>query len=90
MFPQTKDFWYVALVEIGAYVSYCGSKWQEVQTGGKQLVIQQKLCCVRRCRDTAEGTCKEGKGVTRTKYQPCNGSREFNKVCDKDNKVAKK
>ena len=87
---KTKDFWYVALVEIGAYVSYCGSKWQEVQTGGKQLVIQQKLCCVRRCRDTAEGTCKEGKGVTRTKYQPCNGSREFNKVCDKDNKVAKK
>ena len=25
---KTKDFWYVALVEIGAYVSYCGSKWQ--------------------------------------------------------------
>ena len=26
-------FWYIALVEIGAYVSYCGSKWQ----GRKEL-----------------------------------------------------
>ena len=82
---NTPKFWYVALVEIGAYVSYCGSKWQEVETGGNQLVIQQKLCCVRRCRNTEEGgKCSEGKGVTRVKYQPCNGSREFNKNCDDD------
>jgi len=58
---------------------------QEVQTGGNHLVIRQKLCCVRRCRDTdEEGKCDEGKGTVKLKYQPCNGSREFNKNCDDD------
>merc|ERR1711981_185414 len=54
-------------LEICAYHSYCGLKWQEVQTGGKHLTLDQKLCCVR-------------KGTT-VKYRPCNGSRRTVKEC---------
>merc|ERR1712012_1167916 len=38
-FPSEPKFWFTALVEIGAYVSYCGTSWQEVSTGGKHLVL---------------------------------------------------
>ena len=32
--PAKPKFWYVALAEIGAYVSYCGRKWQGRRTCG--------------------------------------------------------
>merc|ERR1739846_184739 len=66
-YESPPKFWFTALVEIGAYHSYCGLKWQEVQTGGKHLTLDQKLCCVR-------------KGTT-VKYRPCNGSRRTVKEC---------
>merc|ERR1712038_387135 len=60
-YESPPKFWFTALVEIGAYTSYCGGDRQEVQTGGKHLTLDQKLCCVR-------------KGTT-VKYRPCNGSK---------------
>lgn len=66
-FESTPKFWFAALVEIGAYHSYCSTSWQEVQTGGKHLVLSQKLCCV-----------KKGDQV---KYRPCNGKRRTVKSC---------
>jgi len=67
------DLWYKALMEIGAYVSYCGNSWQEVQTGGEHLKLKQKLCCVKK------------PGGLPVKYQPCGGQSQFNKECkDKD------
>jgi len=65
---DTNKFWFKALVEIGAYVSYCGSTWQEVATGGKHLTLKKKLCCIK----------KPGEPV---KYRPCNGSKKFNQEC---------
>jgi hypothetical protein len=69
-FQTPPKFWFIALVEIGAYVSYCDQKWTKVQTGGKHLVIESKLCCIRRKKD----------GVI--KFRPCNGSDKFTKSCD--------
>merc|ERR1711878_123818 len=66
---KPNKFWFTALVEIGAYVSYCGTSWQEVQTGGKHLVLNEKLCCVR--------NRKSGQ----VKYRPCNGSKRASKSC---------
>ena len=66
-FASPPKFWFTALVEIGAYTSFCGGKWTEVQTGGKHLTLDQKLCCVR-------------KGTT-VKYRPCNGSKRTVKGC---------
>jgi len=66
-FESPPSFWFTALVDIGAYTSYCGGKWQEVQTSGKHLTLDQKLCCVR-------------KGTT-VKYRPCNGSKRTVKEC---------
>merc|ERR1712038_1195531 len=66
-FESPPSFWFTALVDIGAYTSYCGGKWQEVQTSGKHLTLDQKLCCVR-------------KGTT-IKYRPCNGSKRTVKEC---------
>jgi len=66
-YESPPKFWFTALVEIGAYTSYCGGDWQEVQTGGKHLTLDQKLCCVR-------------KGTT-VKYRPCNGSKRTVKEC---------
>jgi len=68
-FQSEPKFWFTALVEIGAYVSYCGTSWQEVQTGGKHLVLNEKLCCVR--------NRKSGQ----VKYRPCNGSKRASKSC---------
>jgi len=68
-FRSEPKFWFTALVEIGAYVSYCGTSWQEVQTGGKHLVLNEKLCCVR--------NRKSGQ----VKYRPCNGSKRTTKEC---------
>jgi hypothetical protein len=68
-FPSAPKFWFTALVEIGAYVSYCGTSWQEVQTGGKHLVLNEKLCCVR-SRKTGQ-----------VKYRPCNGAKRTVKTC---------
>merc|ERR1712098_1007542 len=65
---DTNKFWFKALVEIGAYVSYCGSTWQEVATGGKHLTLKKKLCCIK----------KPGEPL---KYRPCNGSKKFNQEC---------
>merc|ERR1712045_1001287 len=53
----------------GAYVSYCGTSWQEVSTGGKPLVLNEKLCCVR--------NRKSGQ----VKYRPCNGSKRTTEKC---------
>merc|ERR1712018_164730 len=66
-FDSPPKFWFTALVEIGAYTSFCGGKWTEVQTGGKHLTLDKKLCCVR-------------KGTT-VKYRPCNGSKRTVKGC---------
>merc|ERR1712045_635745 len=52
-----------------AYASYGGTSWQEVQTGGKHLVLNEKLCCVR--------NRKSGQ----VKYRPCNGSKRASKSC---------
>jgi len=68
-FPSEPKFWFTALVEIGAYVSYCGTSWQEVSTGGKHLVLNEKLCCVR--------NRKSGQ----VKYRPCNGSKRTTEKC---------
>jgi hypothetical protein len=68
-FRSEPKFWFTALVEIGAYVSYCGTSWQEVQTGGKHLVLNEKLCCVR--------NRKSGQ----VKYRPCNGSKRTKEGC---------
>ena len=68
-FQSEPKFWFTALVEIGAYVSYCGTSWQEVSTGGKHLVLNEKLCCVR--------NRKSGQ----VKYRPCNGSKRTTEKC---------
>jgi len=68
-FTSEPKFWFTALVEIGAYVSYCGTSWQEVSTGGKHLVLNEKLCCVR--------NRKSGQ----VKYRPCNGSKRTSDKC---------
>merc|ERR1739848_961377 len=68
-FPSEPKFWFTALVEIGAYVSYCGTSWQEVSTGGKHLVLNEKLCC--------ERNRKSGQ----VKYRPCNGSKRTTEKC---------
>jgi len=68
-FPSEPKFWFTALVEIGAYVSYCGTSWQEVSTGGKHLVLNEKLCCVR--------NRKSGQ----VKYRPCNGGKRSQEKC---------
>jgi hypothetical protein len=66
-FQTPPKFWFIALVEIGAYVSYCDQKWTKVQNARKHLVIESKLCCVRK------------KGVV--KFRPCGGSKDFTKSC---------
>ena len=68
-FPSEPKFWFTALVEIGAYVTYCGTSWQEVSTGGKHLVLNEKLCCVR--------NRKSGQ----VKYRPCNGAKRTSEKC---------
>merc|ERR1712027_188344 len=52
-----------------AYASYCGTSWQEVSTGGKHLVLNEKLCCVR--------NRKSGQ----VKYRPCNGGKRSQEKC---------
>ena len=47
----------------------CGTSWQEVSTGGKHLVLNEKLCCVR--------NRKSGQ----VKYRPCNGGKRSQEKC---------
>ena len=94
-----KNAWIIALVEIGAFHSYCGTDWQEVAVGKgkdrKPLNLKRKMCCFKRpdpkCKDglISEGRYKGKPCPTESnkpKYRPCSGSKNFNKVCDNKKK----
>jgi hypothetical protein len=94
-----KNAWIIALVEIGAFHSYCGTDWQEVAVGKgkdrKPLNLKRKMCCFKRPDPTcANGVISRGRNKgkpcptesNKPKYRPCSGSKKFNQVCDKEKK----